>query len=200
MNHAEEVPLDRAPRPGERMGVFCAVTAWSRIYRDYDGVPEAERNRLHAVVLMVDRWDGRVGFPGGLVGEGEAPLDALLRELAEEVGEGLRLPGMAPLVAHESGGMLLRLYLVELGVVDPDDLLSILSRAAHARDALAEGFAVWRHFADYGGRRGLPTLRAANNLAPAVGEEIDAVAAALAGSAPPGSAPVLPPTVDDRCG
>ena len=37
-------------------------------------------------VLLVQKADGRWGLPGGQVEPGEAPLDAVLRELREETG------------------------------------------------------------------------------------------------------------------
>ena len=42
-------------------------------------------SRAHRV-LLVQKADGRWGLPGGGVMPGEAPLDALLRELREETG------------------------------------------------------------------------------------------------------------------
>lgn len=186
---AARVPFDRPPRPGQREASFCAVTAWAPVYEGYRGVPEAERGRPHAVALLVDRWDGRVGFPGGAVDPGESPLDAALRELFEEAGLRLARPP-APLVAHDCGGVLARLYHADLGAVRGDDLRRIAAGAAAARDAVAEGFAVWRHFAAYRHGAGLAAVLASGNLAPAVADEIEALAAALAASAPPGAAPL----------
>lgn len=39
---------------------------------------------------MIDRWDGRMGFPGGTIEEGEPILEALKREIKEEIGISVR--------------------------------------------------------------------------------------------------------------
>lgn len=41
------------------------------------------------LVFMNARWDGRWGFPGGIVEEGETTLDAAIRECEEEIGVGV---------------------------------------------------------------------------------------------------------------
>ena len=37
---------------------------------------------------MQMRFDGTLGFPGGVVDEGESPEEAVSRELSEELGNG----------------------------------------------------------------------------------------------------------------
>lgn len=52
-------------------------------------------------VIMIDRWDGRMGFPGGTADEHESLLEALEREIKEEVGIQVRLPKVHGIASHE---------------------------------------------------------------------------------------------------
>lgn len=53
-------------------------------------------------LIMIDRWDGRMGFPGGTVDENETLLEALVREIKEEVGITVKPEKVHPIVSHES--------------------------------------------------------------------------------------------------
>ncbi len=52
-------------------------------------------------IIMIDRWDGRMGFPGGTVNEGESLLNALVREVKEEIGINVRADKVRPIASHE---------------------------------------------------------------------------------------------------
>jgi 8-oxo-dGTP diphosphatase len=58
-------------------------------YLTADVIAVAERDGVPHVLLIERRWDpfaGRWALPGGHVDEGEQPIDAARRELAEETG------------------------------------------------------------------------------------------------------------------
>lgn len=52
-------------------------------------------------VIMVDRWDGGMGFPGGGMEKDEPILDALKREIDEEIGIKVRKEKVHPISSHE---------------------------------------------------------------------------------------------------
>ena len=52
--------------------------------------------------IMVDRWDGRVGFAGGMIDDGEELKTALKREIFEEIGIHVKVEKVHPIVSFES--------------------------------------------------------------------------------------------------
>jgi len=52
-------------------------------------------------VIMIDRWDGRTGFPGGTLEEGETLQEALVREIKEEIGLNIKPQKLIPVVSRE---------------------------------------------------------------------------------------------------
>jgi 8-oxo-dGTP pyrophosphatase MutT (NUDIX family) len=60
-------------------------------------------------VIMLDRWDGRSGFPGGTLEVGESLLDALVREVKEEIGITIKPHKVKGIASHE-GKIVTHLY------------------------------------------------------------------------------------------
>lgn len=52
-------------------------------------------------IIMIDRWDGRMGFPGGGIKEGETPKQALKREIKEEIGIKIEENKVHSISSHE---------------------------------------------------------------------------------------------------
>lgn len=61
-------------------------------------------------VIMIDRWDGRVGFPGGTLENGELLLDALVREIKEEIGIKVRPEKVKGIISQENQKIATHLY------------------------------------------------------------------------------------------
>lgn len=53
-------------------------------------------------VIMIDRWDGRMGFPGGTRNEGESIMETLVREIKEEIGISVKPDKVHPIASHEA--------------------------------------------------------------------------------------------------
>ena len=51
--------------------------------------------------IMIDRWDGRMGFPGGTAEPGEPLLEALVREIKEEIGIRVKPDKVHGIASHE---------------------------------------------------------------------------------------------------
>lgn len=62
---------------------------------------DSNDNNTNVAIRKKDR-DGRMGFPGGTVDEGESLLEALVREIKEEIGITVKPEKVHPIVSHES--------------------------------------------------------------------------------------------------
>ncbi len=58
------------------------------------------KHMICPAMIMIDRWDGRMGFPGGTVDAGENLLDALVREVKEEIGITVKADKVRPVATH----------------------------------------------------------------------------------------------------
>jgi 8-oxo-dGTP pyrophosphatase MutT (NUDIX family) len=160
--------------PGKKVGSFVALTATSQLYKNYeDPTMTAEyRARYFPVVLMIHRWDGRFGFPGGFAEEGENPADVAIRELSEEVGI-VNSGSLQGVCTHEADRLVVHFHHLHLGELDVTELQKILMKAAQAEHAVVEGCPSWVHLADYGRGKGLDTILNSNMLSTAVREELE---------------------------
>ncbi len=58
------------------------------------------KHMICPAMIMIDRWDGRMGFPGGTVNEGEDLISALVREVKEEIGITVKPQNLHPVATH----------------------------------------------------------------------------------------------------
>lgn len=52
-------------------------------------------------LIMIDRWDGRMGFPGGVAQKDESLKEALKREIKEEIGLTISTNKVHGIASHE---------------------------------------------------------------------------------------------------
>ncbi len=85
--------------PGKKDAVFLAIYVESIAPWKYfkDQVLDVKC----PAVIMIDRWDGRMGFPGGTLNEGEPIIEALIREIKEEIGITVKPDKVRPIASHE---------------------------------------------------------------------------------------------------
>jgi len=171
------------PIPNKRNGAFIAITASCQLYLNYEdpSMTEEYRSRWFPVVLMVNRWDGKLGFPGGFVDDGETIIEATVRELIEETKISLRKDDViTPLCAHETPWIAVHLHWIDLGKLSVGNLQAIIAKAVTAEHSVVEGSPVWIHLADYGRNKGLNTTLNNNTLATAVKEELEILLSKMA--------------------
>ena len=167
--------------PGKKNGTFIAVTAFSQLYKDYEDPTMSPERRVkyYPVVLMVDRWDCKMGFPGGFVDGNESLLEAVKRELKEEAGLPSENLQIKPLCSHEAEKIIVHAFHCHLGNLTVQELKNVLSMGLKAEHSVVEGTLIWKHLAEYNNGKGLPVLLNSNTLALAVKEEHEATVAEL---------------------
>jgi len=155
-----------------KKAVFAAMYCHCPILKNYEdpSIPEEDRNRSYPMVLIIYRWDNKIGFPGGFVNEGESELDALVREVNEEVN--------IELINHENSetekqnhiisDVEITTYPIYLGEITFDTAILVHANSTEAKHFLSEGVLFWANM--YGPK--FENLLNANNLMPFVKEDL----------------------------
>ena len=99
---------------------------------------------------MQMRFDGTLGFPGGLMDEGEAPIQCLNRELHEEIGLDFTKHAFSDderiaSYLHEGKNLVLHFYLKE---VSAEEFFALETNTLHAPEYGIEVFLYFYLFLD----------------------------------------------------
>ncbi len=101
--------------PNKQNAVFLAIYVKEiSPWRYFDN---SFRHLKCPAVIMIDRWDGRSGFPGGTVEKNEPLLDTLVREIHEEIGVRVKPDKVEQIVTH-NGKLVTHLYGLEVQEIE----------------------------------------------------------------------------------
>lgn len=158
----------------EKNGVFIAFHLKSKLYENSESVGKDIQGKEIPQILLLQRWDGKLGFVGGFVDEGEDLETAAKREAMEEINfdfDLLNHLSLKPVCSHEiKENMNVHLYSVE---IDKDDKNMILKNAMMASDFDSEvcGLVFQQIFEMEG--KGFKEFLENGYFAPAVIEELE---------------------------
>jgi 8-oxo-dGTP pyrophosphatase MutT (NUDIX family) len=101
---------------GKNNGVFLAI--YTKEIAPWKYFIDDMKQTVCPAVIMIDRWDGRMGFPGGTLEPDEPLLDALVREIKEEVGIRVRPEKVTGVISQDSPKITTHLYALEVNELE----------------------------------------------------------------------------------
>lgn len=145
--------------------VFLAISTKFKLNHLY-------KNKETQMLLFINRWDGRIGFPGGRVDEGEQLIEALEREVFEEINYNIKDSLNLELICShnikdKNKDKTCHLYHLE---VSNNELKEIMKNSFDALDFINETNGVFVTHLDTYGEKGLKAFFK-NNLVDTVLEE-----------------------------
>jgi U8 snoRNA-decapping enzyme len=122
-------------------------------------------------ILMVHRWDGRIGFPGGKVDEGETLVEAAMREVYEEAGFRNKIKDEV-ICSYELPNINVHVFVNDLGTITQEKL--VFDTSIMIVLSKTYGFEVCPFWAPFSKNdpKSLNRLLENNNLVPSVKESL----------------------------
>ena len=151
--------------------VFLALyNIGSKLYKNYPPNQKVDSEAIIPTVLMINRWDGKIGFPGGHVENGEENLAALKRELKEEINYDLtEVPTLVNVI--EASSSILHFYALEVSSFSMmKNIVRSATQADHFGSEVTGTFI--QHLKTYKEGKGLDTFLSGNTLIHSVKDEI----------------------------
>jgi U8 snoRNA-decapping enzyme len=133
----------------KKQAIFIMAYAETDIWRNYDDVSKEAQKTIVPLVLMLQRWDGKIGFVGGNVDPGEDLISAAVREFAEESGYNLSSDQIKKLdfvCSHETENMVTHLMTLK---VTEYVLRDIIINSHKAKHFMSEGTLFTTHMINY---------------------------------------------------
>ena len=159
------------PSTVKRKVVFLAIyNQGTKLYKNYPKTEKIDNNLVIPTVLLLNRWDGKIGFPGGHVEEGEDILVALKRELKEEINYTLtETPTLINII--EASSSILHFFALECSSFS--DMKNIVRSATQADHFGSEVTGTMlQHLTTYKDQKGLEAFLSGTNLIYGVKDEI----------------------------
>ncbi len=160
--------------PGKKKAAFVIFYCldW-KPWKNYREADEERRELTIPTCIMINRWDGMIGFIGGKVDKGESFEEAIRREVWEEIGHNLTLR-LEPIVAHDIGSITTHAFAVN---ISQDEIIHLQRDAALSEDFGSEVTGVFLpHLIDYDSstksRKGGVVELYKSSMAPSVREEL----------------------------
>lgn len=150
---------------------FIAIYCESNFYKNYEQISEDKKNYVLPLVIMLNRWDGKIGFIGGNIDDNEDDLTCIVRETEEEIGYTISQDLQKQIFfvcSHTYENKTTSLYALK---VDETTFKEILKSQHNALHYLSEGTASAIHFVNYPHNASFDNFMQ-NNFAPTVKEEI----------------------------
>jgi U8 snoRNA-decapping enzyme len=172
--------------PNRRNAAFVGFFVRSKLYQGYHHVSSDDQDRDLTQILLLMRWDARLGFPGGMVDEGESLAEAALREVQEEIHffkldpalsseeqkqqQSRFLGRLTPIVSHQiKPDLNVHFFSCEISIEERDYIRAHAHLAPHANAEVAGVNFI--HCFDRS-KKGFSTLLTHGFFAPGVREEL----------------------------
>lgn len=164
--------LEAGTNPNNKTeAVFIMAYAETDIWRNYDEISKEAQKTIVPLVLMLQRWDGKIGFIGGNVDIGEDLTEAAVREFSEESGYALSSDQIKKLdfvCSHETQDLVTHLMAMK---VTEYVLKDIIINSHKAKHFMSEGTLFTTQMINYPHMKSFDNFMQ-NNLAITVKEQI----------------------------